>query len=86
MSEEVEEIQDDQTQEEDNAIIEKDQQYSDIVYGLSSTYNSLQDIDDKLLSKAKAAKLRAWKNKLWRSMGYYVDQLSEGEKDNEDDD
>lgn len=79
------EIVDDQTKDEDQAIVDTDQKYSDIVYGLSSTYNSLQEIDDKLLTREKAKQLKAWKDKLWRSIGFYVDQLSEGEKDNDDD-
>lgn len=53
-----------------------DQEFADILGNLILAYNALDEIDTMVLSKSKADKLRAIKNKLFRSIEFYADSLS----------
>lgn len=73
MSEEIEkEVE--ETEPEEKYFYDDD--IADIIFSLNSVYNNLSEIDTAIMDKTERRELEAWKEKLWRAMGFYIGQLT----------
>lgn len=65
---------------EEEKILEE-QELADILFGLTSVYTTISEMDEKILPQSRAKQLRTWKRKIWRSIDYYVNCLPYGDVD-----